>query len=100
MDDVAALPQKPSSNRSQLNAEHHLATRKCFRQSSALSVDDLSQWHEAYKAADGQSLCAEDAVIKQVQSDGLDEAAIEVLPVIRPQVDGGEVDVLAHLHTT
>ena len=27
----------------------------------------------------------------------VDEAAVKILPVVRPQVDGGKVSVLAHL---
>ncbi len=27
----------------------------------------------------------------------VDEAAVEVLPIVRPEVDGGKIDVLAHL---
>ncbi len=30
----------------------------------------------------------------------VDETSVEVLPVVRPQVDGGKVNVLVHLHAS
>jgi hypothetical protein len=68
---------KQLSFHNQLRAKHHVVIQNCFRKAPALSSKQLQQWHKEYKAVPANQLDSQYVVIQQIQSDKLDENAVE-----------------------
>jgi hypothetical protein len=66
-----------SNDQKQLKAKLHAVVQNCFQKAPALSPQQLRKWHEEYKAVPANKLNSQHVIIQEVQSDELDEHAVE-----------------------
>ena len=63
--------------RKELNETHRNIINACLQRPEALGLQELGTWYEEYMAADADTLNPESTTISEVESDDLDEDAVE-----------------------
>jgi hypothetical protein len=72
----SVFTSKETANRNQLQPKRYSIIQKSFQKPVATSLEQLRKWHEEYKAAKDQ-FSSQHAIVQEVQTDELDEEAIE-----------------------